>query len=531
MGTGIAIDQTGIRIIQAHLQNGDVSLTGAGYFPFSEPHEDWQQGFVRFQKNYDLPSGSGYIGVSGKHLSLRHVTLPARNERELSDLVGKEVKQFAGSHQQGDLTHAYQRLPGSGTDQNEISVLVGILRSEWIMQASKILQQHDLQLEGCMPDAVSIFEAFRTCPPSNHEPDEITMLAWLGYNSIDICLVRDQQFVGARSTRGGISTILEAASTSGTKHETFQQLVGQPNSTSGSLAIEDTDTLLEQSVSKISLRLSTAYDYFVDECPSLPDNPDRVFLSGQAARISSLPAKLSSSFGQHIDVYNPATSIDASTLPEHKQNDFNTVGPEWTTALGLAMAQEQGRTDLLLFKTPAARENEEWWNIQMPSIAGFTFLFFALVIYGLQSNRINSSLQSTKQELEQRVSTLRQRDKTYTSRTQEASTLQSETERLRRLKQHGLLTMQVLRDLPAVQPDEATISSLTLNQDALQVDGFVPKHIPNPLDVIKTFFQNIKQNTQFSVRREPRTTDEDGNERFRLIISPPERENRADADE
>ncbi len=530
MGTGIAIDQTGIRIIQARYENGDVSLTGAGYFPFNEPHEDWQQGFVRFQKDYELPSGSGYIGVSGKHLSLRHVRLPARNERELSNLVEKEVKQFTGSHQQGDMTHAYQRLPGSGADQNEISVLVGILRSEWIMQASELLKRHDLQLEGCIPDAVSIFEAYRTCPPPNHETDDVTMLAWLGYNSIDICLVRNRQFVGARSTRGGISTILEAAPNSGNKNKAFQQLIGKPDAPTGKASLKDTDALLDRSVSKLSLRLSTAYDYFVDEFPNLPDNPDRVLLSGQAARISSLPRKLSSSFGQRIDVYNPAKVIDTASFPDHKQEDFETVGPEWTTALGLAMAQEKRRSDLLLFKTPAAQEKEEWWNVRMPSIVGLTFLFCTLLIYGLQSTRVNSTLQSNKQQLQRRATTLQQRDRSYQTRIQNARSLQSATERLQRLKQHSLITLQVLRDLPTAQPDEATISSLTLNQETLQVDGFIPKHVPNSLDVIKRFYQNLSKNMPFSVNREPRTSDENDNEQFRFIITPPDQENHTDAE-
>ncbi len=519
MGTGIAIDQTGIRILDAaRLSNGDVRIERAGYFPFKQPYEDWQSGFVKYQKDYTLPSGSAYIGVSGKHLSLRHVTLPARNEQELQKLVSKEVQQFAGSHQEKSLTHAFQRVPIPHSETNEVGILLGILRTEWIIQASELLKHHDLQIDACIPDAISIFETYRCCSDSSRSSGDVIMLGWLGYNSIDVCLVRNEQLIAARNTRGGISTILDASSASASNTELYQRLVGQGGRTD--TGVENPESLVKSGVSRLSLRLSTAYDYFSDQFPDLPDQPDRLLICGPAARIKALPDKLSTAFGQSIDVLNPAEQVDHSNLPDHKKSAFREIGPEWATTLGLALAQDQGRQDLLLFKTPAAKDKETWWQVDLPAMVGFSFLFLCFLIYGIQSYRNNQELNSTRQNLQQELTSLRQRETTFNQKVQKSRSLHEQVTRISKIREQGLVVLEAFRQLPAVQPDQATMSSMKLLENrTVQVDGFVPGHVPNSLNVISRYKKNIEETTRFSVERKPREKDDGGHKQFRFLLS------------
>jgi type IV pilus assembly protein PilM len=283
--------------------------------------------------------GEATLGVTGKEMIIRYTQVPPMPDWQLKQVMGFEIDDLA-AQSGGDLAADYNRLNITSSLSDDDTVLLTLIRNSLLDRYMALLEGSRVKAAGFTPNSIALFNLLsRTADVQSGT----SLLMGIGAENIDVAIVQEGAIIFARNLAGGSGlfnrALMESFNIREAKAETVKRELGciiTRNRTEGLSAQEE----------KIGRSLSGAAGQFYSMIQSsllfckaqikVADlAPDRVFITGGGARIKGLSDYLSDNLGVPVALYDPVDEVDITQLED--ASDFNANGPEFSSALGLAL--------------------------------------------------------------------------------------------------------------------------------------------------------------------------------------------------
>jgi type IV pilus assembly protein PilM len=284
-------------------------------------------------------SGRGAVGLTGRDLMVKYVSTPPVPPWKLQMMMDLEVKGTSGADVCGDFGQL--NIPGDLT--RELVSLVCVCKSSYVEHQMSLAGQAGVSAEWCSPNAIGLFNAFLFS--GQYRPGETTAVLDVGRDNLDLVIQSDGVLYFARSATGGgrrftdaVDGVLALGYEGAERYKCSRGAIlvggagaGDPGATKVSGALcEVADSLAA------SLRSATMFCRAQAKLKEL--NLERIVLSGGGSRLEGLTEYLAEKTRLPVDVLDPASRMDISSLPRDQQALFDGPGGgELSVAVGLAM--------------------------------------------------------------------------------------------------------------------------------------------------------------------------------------------------
>jgi type IV pilus assembly protein PilM len=287
--------------------------------------------------------GRGVVGLTGRDLMVKYVATPPVPPWKLQMMMDLEIKGTSGADVCGD--YAALKIPGDLT--REMVSLVAVGRTNYVEHQLRLASEAGLSGEWCCPNAVGLYTVFLAS--SQYRAGETTAVLDIGRDNMDLVIQRDGVLYFARGAQGGGRRFTDA----------IDGLLGVGYEKAENFKRKRAAIITDRSGSETEMKVSGALCEVADSiCSALRSavvfcraqaklrelNLQRVVLSGGGARLEGLVEYVSDKLGLPVDVLDPASRMDISSLPAAQQALFESgASAEMSVAVGLAMmAADEG---------------------------------------------------------------------------------------------------------------------------------------------------------------------------------------------
>jgi type IV pilus assembly protein PilM len=282
-------------------------------------------------------SGSGAVGVTGRDLMVKYVSTPPVPPWKLQMMMDLEIKGTSGADVCGDYTDL--NIPGDLTSEQVSLVAVG--RTMYVEHQMKLAADAGLGAEWCCPNAVGLFNVFLAS--AQYRDGETTAILDIGRDNMDMVIQQNRTLYFARGAAGGGRRFTDAIDgLLGVGYEKAENykckraaIISDRSGSESEMKVSGALCEVADAVAG-ALRAATVFCQAQAKLSRL--EVDRIVLSGGGARLEGLSEYLATKTGLPVDIMDPASRMDISTLPVDQQALFEGgSSAEMSVALGLGM--------------------------------------------------------------------------------------------------------------------------------------------------------------------------------------------------
>jgi len=288
----------------------------------------------------DFKPGAATIGLTGREVNIRYTRVPRVPDWQLRNLMHFEVAEI-GDQSGSEVASDFNLLPELPEIAGEDVVLLAMAREKMLAEHVGGVKSVGGQVEGFMPNALGLYNAWVRYGVLQ---DETVLLANIGYDNLDVAIVRGPDLVFARNLSGGSrlfdAAISQAFSVGEAKAEQVKIDIAtlrpgashkDPNGERASRAI------LGAAGQLLSLLQSTLlFSKSQLKIPGL--KLDRVMLCGGGAALDGLCEYLSGGMNVPVELFDPFRVVDVTGLSPEAAAELEEYKLEAVVALGLATA-------------------------------------------------------------------------------------------------------------------------------------------------------------------------------------------------
>jgi Tfp pilus assembly PilM family ATPase len=346
-------------------------------------------------------SGAVHVGLTGAHLMMRYLAVPAVEDWRLERLMDFEIREIEG-RSGSSMASSYNLLPVPKGLDDEDTMLLSLVREDLLDET--MAGMPGIAVKAFSPNAVALYNCFLAL--GDHEAST-TLIAGVGKGTLDLALVNGTDLYFARSVTTSLdkrdSTLASQLGTDAGRakalihqHLDLRLAIGKRLGTDAERVTRPLLPLYES--------LPTLLGGVVTLCKAqtrLSDlTLDRVLLTGGGAAADGLAEFLGDRMRVPVSVWNPAEMVDPGELPEDDFEQLEADGPGAAVALGLALSAADPDLYALEILTAAARKKKDFvqrgiFNILM-GVAAVLFLVANFVIMNGVADEAEDASKSTK---------------------------------------------------------------------------------------------------------------------------------------
>lgn len=334
--TGIGVDvgsRTSIAL-KGVWKGGTFHLSGASFG--ENPTGDLQAGWAALSPHFKL--NRARVGISGRDVNVRYTRVPEVPDWQLRNLMRFEVQEI-GDQSGAEVASDFNLLPRPPEVAGEDVVLLAMGRESLLEQHAEGIAATGGSLDAFTPCSVALYTAYLRYALVQ---DDTVLLANIGHESTDVCLVRGADLVFARNLSGGAGLLDEAImSRLGVDPVRAEDIkidhvdLTPGRAPAGSEAEKATRAVMGAAGQLMSLLQSAVM--FAKNQVKLPGlKVDRVLICGGGAGIEGLPEYLSSGMGVPVERFDAFRVVDTSALSAEEVQALEDHELEAVVALGLA---------------------------------------------------------------------------------------------------------------------------------------------------------------------------------------------------
>jgi type IV pilus assembly protein PilM len=359
IGLGIDLGADSIKIVQAQVSNGVVTVTGALKIPRGAKNIPVLDAPVPAEESNNTPvvpenlgaelknaglRRAGTLGISGREVMLKYLSTPPMPPDKLKLYIDMEVGGKMGSKSEGPTVMYDYRLISlpSGGLRNDLALMAGVCKNEYLYSVHDALKAAGAAARRISPSCFGLVNAYlhTTRPPAG----ETVVLVDIGHELMEIAILEENHVYFARSAPGGgkkFTAALDKVLKNGmAKAEEFKHAraklypEGTPIPSKQELAFQ---AALKEGADNIAsaIRSSATFCRTQLKLPKL--EYQRVFISGGGARLSGLREYLEKKIGKPVQVLELYKELDLRKLDAASARCFEGEVPDMAVALGLAV--------------------------------------------------------------------------------------------------------------------------------------------------------------------------------------------------
>jgi type IV pilus assembly protein PilM len=395
MWTGIDIGHEYIKVVQITSEWGGLRLSGIAKVKNELPPADESKTsstirtFARNQLQRIFQSllnpARCAIGVTGRDINLRIIQMPPiPSPVKFRKMMEYELIQISGKSGES-LYSDYCRLNLAEKPYPEIPVLVGMAKNTFIDDEIKRMKRSGLAVEDICPNAIALSYVLRQAELIR--PGETVLLADIGAVNTEIVIHQGRHLIFARNISGGGVDMTEAIHTrmgiSRPESEALKLVAGKivprETATSGeNLALQEA---LRSGVGQIQSAIESALAFALAQLKVEKISPDRIFLSGGAAKLKGLAGYLSESLNKPVEIFRPFKNIK-TPLPRETKEKITEVDCDFSVALGLALSQAVYQSKQhISFLPPHLKRKKEIYRSSIPLIIAGVIIFVSMILW------------------------------------------------------------------------------------------------------------------------------------------------------
>ena len=354
-GLGIDIGSETIKVVQARVSGGTVTVTGAHKVPragvtvLDAPVED-SGSTLPADLGQELKRAglrrAGTVGISGRDILLKYLTTPPIPPDKLKMFIDLEIGGKTTARRSADdapaVTYDYRLLNVPSGLKGDLVIMAGLAKNEFLFGMYASLKAAGVEAAAMTP---SCFGLVNTYLRTQKIPDkETVVLVDVGHELIEIAILEENHVFFARSAPGGgkkfttgLDKILKVGDKKAAefKHERARLYPeGTPIPSKQELAFQ---AVLKEGAENIAgaIRSSVMFCRTQAKMPKL--DYQRVILSGGGARLNGLRDYLEKKIGRPVTVLDLYKSLDLRKLDAASARCFEGDIPDMAVALGLAI--------------------------------------------------------------------------------------------------------------------------------------------------------------------------------------------------
>lgn len=364
MGTGLGIDIGAeyIKVVQAKVSGGSVTVTGALKIPrkgapapdLPDLPPDQQEGLSTFLIPETLGaelkkaglSRSGTLGVSGREVILKYVAMPPMPPEKLKlavDMeVGGKLSNRANKEDGPGVTYDYRLLNIPTGMKGDLVIMAGVCKNEYLFSVFDGLKAAKLTANRITPSCFGLVNAYLRTQTVNEE--ETVVLVDVGHELLEIAILQGKNLFFARSAPGGgkkFTTALDKVLKLGTEKCTEFKHERAKLYPEGAQIPSKQELMFQSALKEGAENIAGAIRSSIMFCRTQAKMPKldytKVILSGGGARLNGLREYLEKKIGRPVQVLDLRGNLDMRKLDAASARCFEGEIPDMAVALGLAV--------------------------------------------------------------------------------------------------------------------------------------------------------------------------------------------------
>jgi type IV pilus assembly protein PilM len=355
---GIDIGSHALKAVVLRKRGGTVSLVRAGSIELGEvaflddsPRKDQRIAELlrTLRHQARLPARAAATGLAGRDYFAKYLHVPPAPPDKLRKLIEYEVSEDPTSKEVRQTSDFWLLdLPTKG---EEFTILIALARDEALFRRLGLLKRAGFGCDGLTLNAMGLFAAYTHALDEAVFNDQTTLLVDMGARHMEIVVQRNGKILFVRNLTLGGLRFSEAL------QDEFKLPIREAEAlklSQGAILPRHFDVAAEIDTEAPEARLSAA---LLEPVESLVDTLqatinyckaqtrvtdlriDRIVLSGLASRLRGLREILSQRLRVPVDMLEPLSRLDLSSLPARDREEVVTHASGYSVALGLALRQ------------------------------------------------------------------------------------------------------------------------------------------------------------------------------------------------
>jgi len=491
-GLGIDIGAEHIKVVQAKVSGGVVTVTGALKFPRKPssgpdmpdlpPDQQDESGGLTIPESLGAElkraglSRSGTLGISGREVILKYLAAPPMPPDKLKMFIDMEIGgRLTSKGGDGDgpsVTYDYRILNVPSGLRGDLIMMAGVCKNEYLYGINAALKAAGVSANHITPSCFGMVNAYlRT---QQIKENETVVLVDVGHELLEIAILEEKNLYFARSAPGGgkkftaaLDKVLKIGIDKACEFKKERAKIYPEGA-----QIPSKQELMFQSALKegadgivSAVRSSVMFCRTQAKLPKL--DYAKIILSGGGARLSGLREYVEKKAGRPVEVLDLYKNLDLRKLDAASARCFEGDVPDMTVALGLAIIDADPSCFHFALVPEKVRRRQTFLRKTVYGIAAGVVMM-AAVIPPIQSSQKAAADQNA---LVQNYDELRQEAKKkkaeFETRRQENKRLQLKTDYYARQTRMGRVYLQLLTKIRAETPPDVLLTALGPNTDGV----------------------------------------------------------------
>jgi len=362
MATGLGIDvgAESIKVVQARVSGGSVTVTAAFKIPrknaategLDMPEE--ASGPLVLPENLGMQlktaglGRTGTLGVSGRDIILKYLSTPPIPPEKLKMFIDMEIgEKLPGARSSSSdgpaITYDYRLLNVPSGLKGDLVIMTGVAKNEYLYGVSAAMKNAGLIARQITPSSFGLVNAYLRTRKEPTE-SETVVLVDIGHELLEIAIIEGNHLYFARSAPGGgkkftaaLDKVLKVGTAKATefKHERARLYP------EGAQIPNKQELMFQSALKEGAENISGAIRSSVMFCRTQAKMPkldyQRVIISGGGARLAGLREYLEKKIGRPVQVMDLSSGLDLRKMDAVSAKCFEGEVPDMTIALGLAI--------------------------------------------------------------------------------------------------------------------------------------------------------------------------------------------------
>jgi len=430
--------------------------------------------------------GATRVGISGREVNLRYTRVPRLPDWQLRKLMRFETEEIGGQSD-SPVASDFNVLPEMPEIEGEDVVLLAMARESLLKEHAEGLAALGGKLDAFTPNTIALYNAFLHY---GVVMEDTVLVADIGYENLDVILVRGTDLVFARNLSGGSKLFDEAVAE---RFGISKDRANRYKEEEGTLdtAGPFTDSNQEKASRAMAgpagqlLSLLQSVVLFAKSQVRLTTlRLDRVFICGGGAGLKGLSENLSQGLSVPVELFDPFQVVDTSKLDPDAAELLEDHKLEAVAALGLATSASDPEAYGIEILPENVRKRREFMSGRAFLIAAAVLAVLFLGVHAFEEKKSLTELQSQAARLGlQLKKSERQHGQTRTL-LEESEELASFVNELFSLSGGGEQMLRALDVFERELPADFWIESLTMGMRS-DIDLQVPREDQRPILTIK----------------------------------------------
>lgn len=406
------------------------------------------------------------IGLTGRDVNVRYTRVPRLPDWQIKKLMRFEAAEVGGQSE-AEVASDFNLLPEIPEIEGEDVVVLCLAREALLAEHSAGLAAAGGKLDAFTPNAIALYNAFLHY---GVVMEDTVLVANIGRESIDACLVRGADLVFARNLSGGSRLFDEALAQ---RFEIGAERAERFKIDQGTLELargfedpnqEKAARAMTAPAGQILSLLQSAVHFAKSQIKLSSLKLDRVLLCGGGAGLPGLPRYLQDALGVPVELFDPFSVVDVSKLDPASAKLLETNKLEAVCALGLATAASDPDAYSIEILPELVRKKRDFWGGKVYLAAAALLLAAFLGFFAWMKKRELGELTDEAARLQSQVRRVETAHREAAALLEENERLDALARELFALKGAGEELVRSLVVFERNLPENFWLESLTLEQ-------------------------------------------------------------------